>query len=206
MISAFKEGMDIHTSTAMKVFGVPKEEVTLELRKRAKAINFGIVYGMGAFSLSGDLHISLAAAKEYIEGYMKNYPMVEKYLSDIVKEAKKDGYVTTLLGRRRYIRELSSNKKSEVAFGERVAMNSPIQGSAADIIKLAMVNVSKKIKEYGYNARLIMQVHDELIIESHKNCADKVSELLKTEMENVITLPVKLTAEVGTGKTWFDAK
>lgn len=206
MISAFKEGMDIHTSTAMKVFGVPKEEVTLELRKRAKAINFGIVYGMGAFSLSGDLHISLAAAKEYIEGYMKTYPLVDKYLSDIVKEAKRDGYVTTLLGRRRYIRELSSNKKSEVAFGERVAMNSPIQGSAADIIKLVMVNVSKKIKEHGYNARLIMQVHDELIIESHKNCADKVSELLKTEMENVITLPVKLTAEVGTGKTWFDAK
>ena len=206
MISAFKEGMDIHTSTAMKVFGVPKEEVTLELRKRAKAINFGIVYGMGAFSLSGDLHISLAAAKEYIEGYMKTYPLVDKYLSDIVKEAKRDGYVTTILGRRRYIRELSSNKKAEVAFGERVAMNSPIQGSAADIIKLAMVNVAKKIKEHGYDARLIMQVHDELIIESNKNCAAEVSELLKTEMENVITLPVKLIAEVSTGKTWFDAK
>lgn len=206
MISAFKEGMDVHTSTAMKVFGVPKEEVTLELRKRAKAINFGIVYGMSAFSLSGDLHISLAAAKEYIDGYMKTYPLIGQYLSDIVKTAKKDGYVTTILGRRRYIKELSSNKKAEVAFGERVARNSPIQGSAADIIKLAMVNVAKKIKEHGYDARLIMQVHDELIIESNKNCAAEVSELLKTEMENVITLPVKLIAEVSTGKTWFDAK
>lgn len=206
MISAFKEGMDVHTSTAMKVFGVPKEEVTLELRKRAKAINFGIVYGMSAFSLSGDLHISLAAAKEYIDGYMKTYPLIGQYLSDIVKTAKKDGYVTTILGRRRYIKELSSNKKAEVAFGERVARNSPIQGSAADIIKLAMVNVAKKIKEGGYDAHLIMQVHDELIIESNKNCAAKVAELLKTEMENVITLPVKLTAEVSTGKTWFDAK
>lgn len=206
MISAFKEGMDVHTSTAMKVFGVPKEEVTLELRKRAKAINFGIVYGMSAFSLSGDLHISLAAAKEYIDGYMKTYPLIGQYLSDIVKTAKKDGYVTTILGRRRYIKELSSNKKAEVAFGERVARNSPIQGSAADIIKLAMVNVAKKIKEHGYDARLIMQVHDELIIESNKNCAAEVSELLKTEMENVIILPVKLIAEVSTGKTWFDAK
>ena len=206
MISAFKEGMDVHTSTAMKVFGVPKEEVTLELRKRAKAINFGIVYGMSAFSLSGDLHISLAAAKEYIDGYMKTYQLIGQYLSDIVKTAKKDGYVTTILGRRRYIKELSSNKKAEVAFGERVARNSPIQGSAADIIKLAMVNVAKKIKEGGYDAHLIMQVHDELIIESNKNCAAKVAELLKTEMENVITLPVKLTAEVSTGKTWFDAK
>lgn len=206
MISAFKEGMDVHTSTAMKVFGVPKEEVTLELRKRAKAINFGIVYGMSAFSLSGDLHISLAAAKEYIDGYMKTYPLIGQYLSDIVKTAKKDGYVTTILGRRRYIKELSSNKKAEVAFGERVARNSPIQGSAADIIKLAMVNVAKKIKEGGCDAHLIMQVHDELIIESNKNCAAKVAELLKTEMENVITLPVKLIAEVSTGKTWFDAK
>ena len=206
MISAFESGADIHTSTAMKVFGVSENEVSVELRKRAKAINFGIVYGMGAFSLAGDLHISLAAAKEYIAGYLKTYPMVEKYLSDIVEQAKKDGFVTTLLGRRRYIKELSSKKKMEVAFGERVAMNSPIQGSAADIIKLAMVNVEKKLREGGYDARLIMQVHDELIIEANEACAKEVKELLVSEMESAVTLPVKLSAEVAVGKTWFDAK
>lgn len=206
MISAFESGADIHTSTAMKVFGVGENEVSMELRKRAKAINFGIVYGMGAFSLAGDLHISLAAAKEYIAGYLKTYPMVEKYLSDIVEQAKKDGFVTTLLGRRRYIKELSSKKKMEVAFGERVAMNSPIQGSAADIIKLAMVNVERKMREGGYDAKLIMQVHDELIIEANETCAEAVKELLVSEMESAIQLPVKLSAEVAIGKTWFDAK
>jgi DNA polymerase-1 len=190
----------------MKVFGVSEDGVSVELRKRAKAINFGIVYGMGAFSLAGDLHISLAAAKEYIAGYLKTYPMVEKYLSDIVEQAKKDGFVTTILGRRRYIKELSSKKKMEVAFGERVAMNSPIQGSAADIIKLAMVNVEKKLREGGYDAKLIMQVHDELIIEANESCAEEVKELLVSEMEGAILLPVKLAAEVAIGKTWFDAK
>lgn len=206
MEDSFANGADIHTSTAMKVFGVTQDGVSVELRKRAKAINFGIVYGMGAFSLAGDLHIPLASAKEYIDGYMKTYPMVEKYLVDVVKQAKKDGYVTTLLGRRRYIRELSSNKKAEVAFGERVAMNSPIQGSAADIIKLAMVNVSKSLAAGGYDARLIMQVHDELIIEAAESCSEEVKKLLKDEMENVMELPVKLVADVGVGKTWFDAK
>ncbi len=206
MISAFESGADIHTSTAMNVFGVTADEVTVELRKRAKAVNFGIVYGMGAFSLAGDLHIPVYAAKEYIEGYLRTYPLVEKYLSDIVEQAKKDGFVTTLLGRRRYIKELSSKKKTEVAFGERVAMNSPIQGSAADIIKLAMVNVERKLREGGYDAKLIMQVHDELIIEAHESCAEEVKALLVREMEGAITLPVKLAAEVGVGKTWFDAK
>ncbi|MGN1095898.1 MAG: DNA polymerase I, partial [Eubacteriales bacterium] len=206
MISSFREGADIHTATAMKVFGVERDGVSVELRKRAKAINFGIVYGMGAFSLANDLHIPLSAAKEYIEGYLKSYPLVKKYLSDIVSQAKKDGYVTTLLGRRRYIPELSSKKKAEVAFGERVAMNSPIQGSAADIIKLAMVNVDRKLAEKGLDARLIMQVHDELIIEANESCAAEVKELLQSEMENAVSLPVRLIAEVGTGKTWYDAK
>ena len=205
MIDSFESGADIHASTAMKVFGVSAENVSVEMRKRAKAINFGIMYGMGAYSLSGDLHISVAAAKAYIEDYMHAFPMVEKYLSDIVADAKKNGYVTTLLGRRRYIPELSSKKKMEVAFGERVAMNSPIQGSAADIIKLAMVNVDAKLRESGYDARLIMQVHDELIIEAHESCAEEVKALLVREMEGAISLPVRLAAEVGVGKTWFDA-
>jgi len=205
MIEAFESGADIHASTAMKVFGVAADEVTVEMRKKAKAINFGIMYGMGAYSLSGDLHISVAAAKAYIEDYMHAFPMVEKYLADIVAEAKKNGFVTTLLGRRRYIPELASKKKMEVAFGERVAMNSPIQGSAADIIKLAMVNADKKLRESGYDARLIMQVHDELIIESHESCAEEVKALLVREMEGALSLPVRLAAEVAVGKTWFDA-
>ena len=205
MIDAFESGADIHSSTAMKVFGVAADEVSVEMRKKAKAINFGIMYGMGAYSLSGDLHISVAAAKAYIEDYMHAFPSVEKYLADIVADAKKNGFVTTLLGRRRYIPELSSKKKMEVAFGERVAMNSPIQGSAADIIKLAMVNVDAKLRESGYDARLIMQVHDELIIEAHESCAEEVKALLVREMEGAISLPVRLAAEVGVGKTWFDA-
>jgi DNA polymerase-1 len=205
MIEAFESGADIHSSTAMKVFGVAADEVTVEMRKKAKAINFGIMYGMGAYSLSGDLHISVAAAKAYIEDYMHAFPMVEKYLSDIVADAKKNGFVTTLLGRRRYIPELASKKKTEVAFGERVAMNSPIQGSAADIIKLAMVNVDAKLRESGYDARLIMQVHDELIIEAHESCAQEVKALLVREMEGALSLPVRLAAEVAVGKTWFDA-
>jgi DNA polymerase-1 len=190
----------------MKVFGVAADEVTVEMRKKAKAINFGIMYGMGAYSLSGDLHISVAAAKAYIEDYLHAFPMVEKYLSDIVEQAKKDGFVTTLLGRRRYIPELSAKRKTEVAFGERVAMNSPIQGSAADIIKLAMVNVEAELRKHGYDAKLIMQVHDELIIEAHESCAEEVKALLVREMEGALMLPVKLAAEVGVGKTWFDAK
>ena len=205
MIEAFESGADIHSSTAKKVFGVPADEVTVEMRKKAKAINFGIMYGMGAYSLSSDLHISVAAAKAYIEDYMHAFPMVEKYLSEIVEKAKKDGFVTTLLGRRRYIPELSAKRKTEVAFGERVAMNSPIQGSAADIIKLAMVNVEAKLREGGYDAKLIMQVHDELIIEAHESCAEEVKALLVREMEGAIMLPVRLAAEVAVGKTWFDA-
>ena len=205
MIEAFESGADIHSSTAMKVFGVPAGEVTVEMRKKAKAINFGIMYGMGAYSLSGDLNTTVAAAKAYIEDYMHAFPMVEKYLSDIVEKAKQEGFVTTLLGRRRYIPELSAKRKSEVAFGERVAMNSPIQGSAADIIKLAMVNAEAKLRESGYDAKLIMQVHDELIIEAHESCAEEVKALLVREMEGALTLPVRLAAEVGVGKTWFDA-
>ncbi len=206
MIEAFRSGYDIHSATAMKVFGVSAEDVTIELRKKAKAINFGIMYGMGDFSLASDLHISRMDARAYIDGYLGAFPKVSEYLTQVVAEAKKNGYVTTLFGRRRYIPELSSSKKMEVAFGERVAMNSPIQGTAADIIKLAMVNIAEKLKKGGYDARLILQVHDELMIETHKSCADEVKTLLKTEMENAVSLAVPLTVEIATGKTWYDAK
>lgn len=206
MTEAFLSGYDIHTATAMKIFGVSAEEVTIDLRKRAKAVNFGIVYGMGEFSLASDLHISRADARAYIDGYLGAYPKVCEYLKNVVSDAKRDGFVTTLFGRRRYIPELSSSKKQEVAFGERVAMNSPIQGTAADIIKLAMVNISRKLAEKGFDARLILQVHDELIIEAHKSCADEVRSLLKAEMENAVTLSVPLTVEVASGASWYDAK
>ena len=206
MINAFKSGFDIHTDTAMRIFGVSKEEVTLEMRKRAKAVNFGIMYGMGEFSLSGDLHISRKQAGEYIENYLRSYPKVREYLHNIVEQAKRDFYVTTLFGRRRYIPELASQKHTERAFGERVAMNSPIQGSAADIIKAAMINVSRRLKKEGLDARLLLQVHDELIIEAHTSCAEKAAELLKYEMENAVKLAVPLTVEAGSGKTWYDAK
>ena len=155
MTEAFLSGYDIHAATAMKIFGVSAENVTIDLRKRAKAVNFGIVYGMGDFSLATDLKISRADAKTYIEGYLGAYPKVSEYLKNVVADAKREGYVSTLFGRRRYIPELASTKKMEQAFGERVAMNSPIQGTAADIIKLAMVNIDRKLKEKGYDARLI---------------------------------------------------
>ena len=206
MIDAFRSGHDIHTATAMKVFGVSAEDVTIELRKKAKAINFGIMYGMGDFSLASDLHISRADARAYIDSYMGSFPKVKEYLERVVADAKREGYVATLFGRRRYIPELASSKKMEVAFGERVAMNSPIQGTAADIIKLAMVNIAEKLKKDGYDARLILQVHDELMIEAHKDCAEEVSTLLKAEMENAVSLAVPLTVEIASGKSWYEAK
>ena len=206
MISAFLSGADIHTSTASAVFGVPMENVTGEQRKRAKAVNFGIVYGIGAFSLASDLGISMAKAKQYIDSYLASYPGVRDYLHNVVKDAYANGYVTTPLGRRRYIPELAGQNKNLKNFGERVAMNSPIQGSAADIIKIAMINVAKKLRESGCNARLILQVHDELLIEAHKDCADEVARILQTEMENAVELAVPLIAEVSRGKNWFDNK
>ncbi len=206
MISAFEHGADIHTATAAKVFRVPADAVTPEMRKRAKAVNFGIVYGIGAFSLSQDIHVSKKAAEQYIEDYLDNYPGVKAYLDGIKAEAKKKGFVTTLFGRRRYIPELTSAKKPEQAFGERVAMNSPIQGSAADIIKIAMVNTFDALKKSGYDARLILQVHDELIIETKRECADAVKELLSKEMENAVSLPVRLSVEVKNGDTWYECK
>jgi DNA polymerase-1 len=180
--------------------------VTSELRKRAKAVNFGIVYGIGEFSLSDDLHISMKEAKEYIESYKASYPLVDKYLKDIVEEGYAHGFVSTLYGRRRYIPELSGQNKMLKKFGERVAMNSPIQGTAADIIKVAMINVNKRLNEEGIDAKLILQVHDELLVESHKDCADLAAKILREEMENAIQLPVPLSVELTLGETWYDNK
>ena len=204
MKSAFISGEDIHTATACRVFGISPENMTVELRKRAKAVNFGILYGMGEFSLSEDLKIPISRAKEYIDSYLSSYPAIEKYLSEVVESAKRDGYVTTMLGRRRYIPELAAQNKNIKHFGERIAKNSPIQGSSADIIKKAMVNVANKLSESGLDARLILQVHDELIIESAESCAKAVKTLLVEEMENAVKLSIPLTVEANIGKTWYE--
>lgn len=206
MQKAFIDGQDIHTSVAAQVFGVDEDDVTPELRRRAKAVNFGIVYGIGEFSLAKDLGITRKMAKEYIENYLTTYSGVDKYLKDTIAAAKNDGYTTTHFGRRRNIPELASKNRNLQAFGERVAMNSPIQGTAADVIKIAMINVSRALKEAGIDARLIMQVHDELIVEAKADCADIAAEILVREMENAVKVAVPLTADFGIGATWYDAK
>ena len=204
MIRAFREGEDIHTITASQVFGVPEDMVTEELRKRAKAVNFGIIYGIGAFSLANDLGVPKYEADQYIKSYLAKYPEVSAYLNETVENAKRDGYVTTIFGRRRYIPELSSPKKTLQAFGKRVAMNSPIQGASADIIKIAMINTAKALEESGIDARLILQVHDELILEAHRTCAKQAADILKREMESAVGLVVPLVADVGIGDNWFE--
>ena len=206
MIEAFKSGEDIHTATASKVFGVSPDDVTIELRKRAKAVNFGIVYGIGDFSLSQDLKINRNQAREYIDNYLATYAGVDAYLKNIVISAYDCGYVTTAFGRRRYIPELEGHNKMLQKFGERVAMNSPIQGTAADIIKIAMINVDSRLKKSGLDAKLILQVHDELLIEAHRDDADEALDILREEMENAVKLSVPLDVEVGVGDTWYDCK
>ena len=206
MINAFLSGTDIHTATAAKVFGIPAEEVTSEQRKRAKAVNFGILYGMGEYSLSEDLGISMAQAKKYIISYLEGFPSVKEYLENVKKNAKKDGFVTTLFGRKRRIAELASSNKNLQHFGERVAMNSPIQGTAADIIKIAMINASRALKDAQIDAKIILQVHDELILEAHRDCAKRAYEILVESMENTIALSVPLSVEAHIGDSWFEAK
>lgn len=205
MTEAFKNGIDIHTVTASQVFRTPISEVTEEQRKRAKAVNFGIVYGIGEFSLAQDIKVSRSEAGEYIKSYFEKYPKVKQYMNNIIEQAKSNGYVSTMFGRRRYIPELSSSKAALRSFGERVAMNSPIQGSAADIIKTAMINVSKALKNADIDAQLILQVHDELVIEADKSCAEYAAEILRREMENAVQLSVPLTVDISIGKTWFDS-
>lgn len=206
MISAFNSGIDIHTVTASQVFRIPPEEVTHELRLRAKAVNFGIVYGIGAFSLSQDIGCTKKQADEYIKSYFETYPKVYAYLNKTVEEAVDIGYTATMFGRRRKIPELKSSNKNVAAFGKRVAMNSPIQGTAADIIKIAMIEVSRALKNSGIDARLIMQVHDELIVEASIECADEAKKILVEKMESAATLSVPLLAEAGVGYNWFTAK
>ncbi len=204
MKKAFLDGVDIHTVTASQVFNQPIEWVTPDLRSKAKAVNFGIVYGIGAFSLSKDIGVSVPKASEYIRSYLSKYSGIAHYMEQTVAKAKRDGYVETMFGRRRYIKELAAKNKNLQAFGERVAKNTPIQGTAADIIKIAMIKVYNRLKDSGLDARLILQVHDELIVEAKEDCAEKVAALLKEEMENAVKLTVPMTVDVNIGKTWYD--
>ena len=206
MIAAFRSGEDIHTVTASQVFGVPPEAVTHEMRRRAKAVNFGIVYGISDFSLSQDIGVTRAEAKEYMEKYFEKYSGVRAYMDSVVEQAKADGYVSTLFGRRRWLPELKSSNFNLRSFGERVALNMPIQGTAADLIKLAMIHVSAALKEQGLEARLVLQVHDELIVECPEGEAEAVKALLTDKMEHVAELAVPLTAEAHAGRTWAQAK
>lgn len=206
MIEAFKNNDDIHAITASQVFNMPLEMVTPLMRSRAKAVNFGIVYGIGAFSLGKDIGVSMREASQYIKNYLAHYSGVDEYMHRVVERAKLDGYVETMFGRRRYLPELSTGKAMTRAFGERVARNMPIQGTAADIIKIAMVRVNDRLEREGLKSRLILQVHDELIVESPQDESEYAARLLQEEMENAVKLSVPLTADAAIGKTWYDAK
>ena len=206
MIDAFLNDVDIHAITASQVFDVPLELMTPEIRSRAKAVNFGIVYGIGAFSLSKDIHVSVAEAKRYIENYLATYSGVNKYMNEVVENAKKDGYVSTVFGRRRYLPELTASNFNTRSFGERVAKNMPIQGTAADIIKIAMNKVSRRLFDEKLDAKLIMQIHDELIIESKEEIAPQVAKILKEEMENAVKMKVPMLVDVKFAKTWYETK
>lgn len=206
MIDAFKNNQDIHAITASQVFNMPLDYVTGEMRSRAKAVNFGIVYGIGAYSLAKDIGVTNKEAKNYIESYLKHYSGIDKYMHDVVEKAKDTGYVETVFGRRRYLPELSASNGMTRAFGERVARNAPIQGTAADIIKIAMIKVDKRLTEENLEARLVLQVHDELIVECPSHESMRVAMILQEEMEKAVSLSVPLVADSAVGKTWYDAK
>ena len=206
LVDAFNSGKDIHAATAAKVFGVPLEKVTREMRSSAKAVNFGIIYGISEFGLAKNLKIPPYKAKGYIDAYFKEYPEVKEYMNKNVEFARETGYAVTMLGRRRYIREIHSSNYNLRSFGERAAMNMPLQGSSADIIKLAMLGVANRLKKENLKSELILQIHDELIIDAFLSEKDEVEKLLVEEMEHAAKLSVPLTVSVGSGKTWFDAK
>ncbi len=206
LCEAYNEGRDIHAITASQVFNVPLENVTSDMRREAKAVNFGIIYGISAYGLATDLHISAKRAQEYIDRYFESYSDVKTYINGNVEKAQKDGYVETLLGRRRVINELRSSNYNVRSFGERAAMNMPLQGSSADIIKLAMLGVFNGLNKGNFKAKLVLQVHDELVIDCPKDEIDEVKALLKREMENAVALNVPLTVEVGVGENWYESK
>ena len=206
LIEAYREEKDIHRITASQVFHTPFDQVTDLQRRNAKAVNFGIVYGISSFGLSQDLSITRKEAAQYIEQYFHTYPGIKIFLDDAVKQAKDKGYAVTLFGRRRPVPELSSSNFMQRSFGERVAMNSPIQGTAADIMKIAMIGVNDRLKSGNMKSRLVLQVHDELLVEAWESEAEEVKKILKEEMEQAASLAVPLEIDMHTGKSWYEAK
>ena len=205
LIGAYSHAVDIHAVTASQVFHVPLEEVTPQLRRNAKAVNFGVVYGISAFGLSEGLSITRAEAKDYINNYFRTYPKVKEFLDRQIREAKELGYTRTLFGRIRPVPELKSSNFMQRAFGERVAMNAPIQGTAADIMKIAMVQVHRALKEEGLDARIVLQIHDELLVEASEKDADRTIELLRETMKKAADLKVKLEVDAHKGHSWLEA-
>ncbi len=205
LIKAFEEGEDIHRSTAARVFKVAPEEVTDEMRRRAKEVNFGIMYGMGAFGLSSRLEIEQKEAEMFICNYFSYYPKIQEFMQESIKKARETGYAITLLNRRRYLPDIHSDNRQRREFAERNAINTPIQGSAADMIKVAMINISRKLKEKKLNTKMIMQVHDELVFEGPKNELEMAQNLICSEMENAIKLDVPIKVDIGCGSNWLEA-
>ena len=205
MQEAFRSGQDIHRSTAAKIYGIPLEEVTPRLRTAAKAINFGIMYGKGAFSLSEDLGVSMREAGTFLKNYLDSFPKVDGYMEKTIADAKEKGYVSTLFGRRRALPELSSSNFAVRTSGERMARNTPIQGTAADVIKLAMVRVWRRLRAEKLESRLILTVHDELIVEAPEAEAGTAARILKEEMEGCVQFAVPLETDVRQGKSWLEA-
>ncbi len=205
MIEAFKNGEDIHASTASKVFNVPIDEVTREQRSNAKTVNFGIIYGVSAFGLSNQTDLSRSEAKELIDTYYKTYPKLKNYMSDQVNFARDHGYVQTVLGRRRYLKDINGSNAIVRGAAERNAVNAPIQGSAADIIKIAMINIHKKLEEGKFKSKMLLQVHDELVFDVYKPELEKLKSMIKEEMEQAYSMSVPLDVEVGVGENWLEA-
>ena len=206
MVDAFRNGEDIHARTASEIFDVPPEWVTPELRSRAKAVNFGLIYGISGFGLSRNTGVSRKEAAEFINKYFETYPGVKRFMDRTAAEGAEKGYAETLMGRRRYLPELRSPNAQVREFGKRAAMNTPVQGTAADIIKLAMVRIDRALREAGLQSRLILQVHDELILECPPEEVEKAGELLREAMEDAIELQVPLVADVHRGANWAEAK
>jgi DNA polymerase-1 len=207
MCAAFREGKDIHTATAARVYNVAEADVTKEMRYKAKSVNFGIIYGQGAFGLADNLGISRTEAKEIIANYKREFPGIQEYMDSTIKFAKENGYVETLMGRKRWLRDINSSNFTVRGFAERNAINSPIQGSAADMIKLAMHKIHTKIKDTGFKSRMILQVHDELIFDAHQSEVKELMELIVDGMQTAMPLPnnVPVIAECGAGPNWLAA-
>ena len=203
---AFKDGKDIHTKTASDIYRVPMEEVTKDMRRTAKAVNFGILYGISSFGLSEDLKIDVGSAKKFMDNYLETYPGISEYMDKEKREAYKNGYVTTIMNRRRVIDELKSSNYMVRSGGERMALNTPIQGSAADILKKAMVDLYSEMTKRNLKSKILIQVHDELVLNVYKDELDEVKELVRDKMENVIKLDVPLKVDIETGNDWYEAK